>query len=357
MDQKNRFRVVEIIRFGTALDGDPRNHLLHEGDRVLISLRATSKTLGNGEAAKAFPFLDPAGLEPIAAREGLIFEAVVTANSPLLGQSLHDLSFRQRYRLTAAAIHRRGHSLPKGFEMVPLQTGDTILLMGPMENVERMRESGDLALLDLPSTHKHRSPGRIAFVSLVFAGVVLVSSFFDQIPISVAALIGCALLFAGRAVTPREAYSAIEWPVMMLIFCMLGLGLAMDKSGGAQLLASRLVDLMQSLVGPEHQRAAMIWLVLGCSIAATEILSNNATAALMAPICIGLGVKLGVDPRPFLIAACIGSSTAFALPMGYQTYTYVYGIGGYKIKDFMKVGLPLNLICLFVGAPLICLFW
>jgi di/tricarboxylate transporter len=177
------------------------------------------------------------------------------------------------------------------------------------------------------------------------------------IPIHYAALVGALALLWLRVVTPREAYASIDWQVLLMLYGLLGLGLAMQNTGTAVWLARGMVDLTENLVPRENLPLVMLWLVFLLTLLITEVLSNNATAVMMIPIVVTLAGELGVNARPFIMAVTVAASTAFALPMGYQTHMMVYGPGGYRFSDFLRVGIPLDLICWVTGCLLIPLIW
>jgi di/tricarboxylate transporter len=202
----------------------------------------------------------------------------------------------------------------------------------------------------------------------VLVGVVLTATVTDllhraypqsipAIPIHYASMVGALALLWFRVMTPREAYASIDWQVLLMLYGLLGLGMAMQNTGTAQWLAQGMVDVVEHLVSAEHLPLVMLWLVFLLTLLLTEVLSNNATAVMMIPICVTLAGELGVNARPFIIAVTVGASAAFALPMGYQTHMMVYGPGGYKFTDFLRVGIPLNLICWITSCILIPVIW
>ena len=194
-------------------------------------------------------------------------------------------------------------------------------------------------------------------VLTTIVGVILAAS-FNILPIVSASLIGVAIVFMAGCLKTKEGYANIEWSILVLIYGMLAMGLAMRTTGTADILASGLVSLADFEFIAESYRP---YLILGAlyltTMVMTETLSNNATVVLMTPIALSLGTTLGVDPRPFVIATCIAASASFSTPVGYQTNTYVYGVGGYRFRDFLRIGLPLNLIYFAVSVLLIPMVW
>jgi di/tricarboxylate transporter len=178
-----------------------------------------------------------------------------------------------------------------------------------------------------------------------------------EVPIHYAALVGALSLLWLKVMTPREAYASVDWQVLLMLYGLLGLGMAMQSTGTAQFLSAGIVNLTEELVPPPYLPMVLLWLVFLLTLVLTEVLSNNATAVMMVPIVVTLAHQLNVDSRPFVMAVTVAASTAFALPMGYQTHMMVFGPGGYKFVDFLKVGIPLNLICWVIACTLIPFIW
>jgi di/tricarboxylate transporter len=178
-----------------------------------------------------------------------------------------------------------------------------------------------------------------------------------SIPIHYASLVGVLVLLWSRVLTSREAYESIDWQVLLMLYGLLGLGMAMQSSGTAEWLAKQLVSGAGSLFSADTMPYATLCLVFIFTLILTEVLSNNATAVMMVPIVVRLAGELDVSSRPFIMAVTIAASCAFALPMGYQTHMMVYGPGGYRFSDYIRMGIPLNAICVVVGCLLIPLIW
>jgi di/tricarboxylate transporter len=190
----------------------------------------------------------------------------------------------------------------------------------------------------------------------VAVAIIVVAS-LNWVPIELAALAGGVVLCLTGCIKPKDAYDSIEWNILVLIFGMLAMGLAMEHTGAAALVAQKTVAAVNFIVPPEHKAIALLACVYLITALFTEILSNNAIAALMAPIAIGVAAELDVSARPFVIAVMFAASAAFSTPIGYQTNTYVYGIGGYKFGDFLRIGIPLNILCFVVAMIVIPRVW
>ena len=349
-------RIIEVLRRGEPVYEPLDSLKLQAGDQLVIAgaPKSVAAILGmqgvnlKAESGKTGEFL--------AAHETHLAEAIVGPLSEISGRSLRDINFRQRFGLVVLAIHRRGLNLSRGFESVPLQAGDTILVMGSDANINQLRRSSDLLLLDrtrVPTTAQKAS-APLVFATL--AAVITVSA-FELLPIEIAAIAGCVLLMVAGAIKPREAYASVDWPLMFLIYTTIALGTAMESTGAANYIAQNLVSVSADWFSEAWKPIAMLAIIYIMTVIITEVLSNNATVVLMMPIALGIALQLGLDPRPFAIAIILGSSAGFATPIGYQTNTFVYSAGGYRFSDFFRIGLPLNLLYLIGAVVIIPWVW
>jgi len=349
-------RVLEIVRNGVALHSALKDILLQAGDRIILSCRPQGIATARGVAGIDLVAEMKLGLEQIAAHEGSLVEAVVNPHSSIVGHTVREVNFRQRFRMVALALHRKGRNVREQLDTLPIEPGDILLMMGTDQAIDALRQSEDLVLFDrarLPSTSQYK---KIPIVLAVIAAVITTAS-FNWVPIELGALAGCVIVCMTGCLKPQEAYASIEWNLLFLIYGMLTMGLALDQTGAASWLAHHVVDSVQYFVPGEHKTLVMLAAVYLVTTVFTEILSNNAVAALMTPIAIGIAAQLGVDSRPFIIAAMFAASAAFATPIGYQTNTYVYGVGGYRFNDFLKVGIPLNILCFLVAMYVVPRIW
>ncbi|HPF21968.1 MAG: SLC13 family permease [Hyphomonas sp.] len=346
------FTVIDVFREGLSLRSNLKSIVLQAGDRVVlrspVSEMLTLKEAGNiaiGAAADS-----RTAFEPIQASETVIAEGVIGPQSRLVGRRLTGLGLARLYGVYVLAIHRRGENLTQHMEEIRFEVGDTILLEGPPRGMRAMFDDGMLNNLTESSDRvirRDKAPIAIAAVLAVMALAAL-----GIFPIAGLALMAAALVVAFGCLNHQEAYQAIRWDILMLIFGMLALGAAMEKTGAARLIVNQLSLLTEGL-GP---RATLAVVYLTAMIL-TEIMSNNATAILLTPLAIGIAESLGVDPRPFVVAIMFAASASFATPIGYQTNTLVYTAGGYKFSDFLKIGVPLNLVMFAVGMWVIPIFW
>lgn len=350
-------RVLEIVRHGVAFNLETDKTLLQSGDRLILSCRP--KGIAATRAAAGIDLVTELnlGIEQIAAHEGSLVEAVVNPRSELVGRTVREINFRQRYRLVVLALHREGRNVREKVDTLPLEPGDVLLMMGTDQAINALSGNRDLTLFDhADRTPAKSKPGHMPLVLGVIAAVIL-GECFGLVSIELGALAGCVLLCAAGVLKPREAYDAIEWPVLFIIFGMLAMGLALDRTGAAAWLAGHIVGFAEHAVPPAHKAFFVLGAIYFVTMVLTELLSNNAVAALMIPIALGIAQKLGVHHEPFVIAVMFAASVAFATPIGYQTNTYVYGVGGYKFGDFVKIGVPLNLMCMVVALIIIPRVW
>ena len=351
--------VYEVIRRGRRVDDIPLDAITLE-ERDVLWFRATPKQLAEIQGTAGLEMIHRRaagreaedGQEEDAARgdEVKTVEAIIGPRSPLIGKSVKQSNIRRRYGIVVAAVHRKGINLSEGYQDIRLAFGDTLLLEGPVENLNRLNQEG--SFLSLNETFiVPRLKTRAWLAVGILAGVVLAAG-FGLLSITAAAIIGAVLAILTGCLDVRGAYKAIEWNVLFLIYGMLGIGMAMQKTGGAEWIAMGVVGAMDGF-GPLVVLAAMYLLT---SIL-TELVTNNAVAILLTPIAISIAASMDVDPRPFLVAIMLGASASFVTPIGYQTNTYVYGAGGYRFGDFLKIGIPLNLLLWAAAVFLIPRFW
>ncbi|MDF1738305.1 MAG: SLC13 family permease [Verrucomicrobiales bacterium] len=348
-----RLMVYEVIRQGIPVSEIPLDAIVIEPGDVLL-FRATSKQLAmiNEEKGlcKVHETVDKEGDTAVKGVEVKTVEAIIGNHSSLLGSTIRESNLRRNYGVIVAALHRKGDSMNDGFQDTRLQFGDTLLIEGPVENLVRLQSREDfLSLNEL--TVKAPKKSKVYIAIAILLAVVLCSA-FEIMTIMSAALIGAVVAILTRCVDAKDAYKSIEWSILFLIYGMLAIGLAMEKTGGAELLANQVVGMF-AVLGPVAILAAIYLLA---SIL-TELVTNNAVAILLTPIVIAIAASMNVDPRPFIVAVMFGASASFVTPIGYQTNTYVYGAGGYRFGDFLKIGIPLNLILWVAATLLIPLFW
>lgn len=346
------FTVIDVFREGISLRADLKQIVLQAGDRlVLRSPVAEMLTLKEaGNVAIGAQGGDPASFEPVQTTETVIMEGVIGPNSRLVGRRLAGLGLARLYGVYVLAIHRRGENMAAQINELRFDVGDTVLLEGPPRGLREMFDEGLLNNLTESSDRairRDKAPVAIAAVLMVMGLAAI-----ELMPIAGLALIAATAVVAFGCLDHQEAYRSIQWDILMLIFGMLALGTAMDKTGAATLI----VGFLSSLAAGSGPLILLI-LVYAFTSFVTEIMSNNAAAILITPLAIGLADQMGIDSRPFVVAVMFAASASFATPIGYQTNTLVYRAGGYKFTDFLRFGLPLNIIMVVVASFVIPVFW
>lgn len=347
--RKEDLTVLEILRGGRTLFA-PLNEPIHADDVLLV--RGGARELMDAKAAWKLELEPEFKLkdEALKAQDLELAEVLVAQRSNLIDRTLVDVDFRRRYRAIVLAIQARRQTVREKLNRVRLRFGDALLLLGPKEELARLRRDPNFLVLEQMEEPLPRQ-GKIPLAVGIIAAVVALAS-FNIMPILVSSIIGCIALVVTRCLTLEEAYGAIDWKVIFLLAGVLPLGLAMEKSGAAQLLAQSTLGQVDFL-GPVAALAVLYLL----TATLTEFMSNNATAVLMAPVAISTAATLGVDAKPLLMAVCFAASTSFATPVGYQTNTMVYHPGGYRYTDFARVGIPLNFIFWGLSVYFIPKFW
>ncbi len=287
--------------------------------------------------------------ETLQSEDLRLVQALVAPGSDLIGHSLKDLDFRNRYKGLVLAIQRRGETIQDKLNSVNFRLGDALLIQAHEAQIRDLRGDENFIVLDeVPLVAlKHKAP----LVFGILAAVVGLAA-FDVMPILVTALLGCLAMVLTRCLRLEEAYHAINWQVIFLLAGILPLGIAMQKTGAAGFIAERAVGTVGDM-GPVAVLAA-VYLMTSVM---TDTMSNNAAAVLLAPIAISTAEQIGVDPRPFLMAITFAASTGFSTPVGYQTNTMIYNPGGYKYTDFLRTGVPLSILFWILSVIFIPRLW
>lgn len=353
-----RMRLIEVRRSGNRVE-TPLNELeFAAGDRVIVKCHlAGIKGKSDIEATETM-MRDELGLSFVHTEKALLMEGMVGPQSALVGKSLVELNFRQHYGVIIVAIHREGENQQDNFQNLKLEVGDTLLLEGSKERMTELFSSSDfINLSEVPprkpvqtAAQGHRTDR--SWIALCALAVVVVMGAVDVVPFEWVALGAALLVVCGGCLKKDEVYHAVNWRIITMIIGMLGLGVAMDKSGAAKTI----VEGMAGLIGG-WDKNVIISVILLVSIISTELLSNNAVAALFTPLVIQLGADLGMDPRPLVAAVMAGASIGFAIPTGYQTHLLVYSAGGYRFSDFFRIGILVDILCWVLGSIAIPLIW
>lgn len=342
--------ILEIIRDGERIWSGIRDTKLHEGDVLLVrgvleGFMAMKNTEGVSIRSQE-KFAD----KDLATEETVLAEGIISPSSTLVGKTLKQAAFRRKHGVFALAIRKHGKTIHNKIGHIKLEAGDTLLLQGRHGYMEKLADDPHFILLqeiELPHVRKEKA---IYAVSII-AGVVALAA-FGIAPILVSATLGSCLLILTRCITIQEAYEAIDWFVIFLLAGVIPLGIVMEKTGTAQFVASGMLEITRDY-GPVVVISAFYLL----TTIFTSIMSNNAAAVVMVPIGIASAQELGLNAMPFLMAITYGASSSLSTPFGYHTNLMVYGPGGYKFADYLKTGIPLNILFWIIATIFIPLLW
>jgi di/tricarboxylate transporter len=328
------------------------DHRLQAGDELHLEATADA-ILAAGETLGLVPVPDraiqPWEEEPERAAFELA-EVVMAPASNLRGKTLREISFRARFGLAVLAIRHQGQTLFARLGDVPLDFGDSLLIQGAVGKINLLRREPDFLLLDMPPLEMRRT-GKAPLSIAILLGVLAVVT-AGWLHVSAAMFVGALLMVLSGTLTMDEAYRSIEWKSVFLIAGMLPLGLAMENTGTARLLANQIVGL----VGGWGPLAVMMGIFVMTGLL-TEVMSNAAATVLAVPIAIDAAQGLGADPHAFVMAIVIAASTSFLMPIGHQVNVLIFGPGGYRFFDYTRVGVWLNLVLLILTALILPLIW
>ena len=341
-----RLRKVEVFRGGERVAEPADQLVLRAGDHLKV--RCDLENFCKLKERRGVALRQERGGGHT--EEAELVEAVVAPGSTLDGRSLKQARFRDRYGLTALAIRHRGQVMRSDLEELRLRAGDVLLFEVDAHHLEQLRDDKTFVLVSQARLPVFRRSRMLAAVAIV-AGVIMAAT-TGAVPIVAGAIIGCILMILARCLTLEEAYAAINWQVIFLLAGVLTLGTALETSGAARLLGDVLVNAV-GVFGP----VALVSVLYLTTSLLTEMMSNNATAALLAPVAISAAATLGIDPRPLLMAITFAASASFMTPVGYQTNTLIYGPGQFRYADFLRVGTPLNLLFWILATIFIPQIW
>ncbi|MEC9373935.1 MAG: SLC13 family permease, partial [Planctomycetota bacterium] len=341
--------LIEIERGGESIVAVGPEQRLRENDRLVFvgvvdSIRDLQNLRGLQPATDQVFKLD----SPRYRRR--LFEAVVSDTCPMVGKTIREGRFRTTYGAAVIGVARNGERLRGKIGDIELQPGDTLLTEADPSFGERLRDSRDFFLVSALEDSTPRRHERAPIALAILAGVVITAT-IGVLDMLQAALVGAGLMVLTRCCTVSEGRRSVDWSVLVVIAAALGLGAALEVSGAARLLA----DGLMSVAGG-HPWLALIAVYIATSIL-TEIITNNAAVALTFPVALSASDALGVDFMPFVVSIMMAGSASFATPLGYQTTLMVYGPGGYAFTDFMKIGLPMNVLAGVVTCAIAPLFW
>ncbi len=336
-------RLIDVVRNDESLRRNLEGVVLEVGDRVILRTQMTELlSLQRNKSLKR--------VDQISAKETSTVEVLITPGFKRIGRQLGALRRRRRYGVYPLAVHRRNQNIGRQLDELVVRVGDTLLLEGNPDDLKRLADEMNLVDVAKPTARAfRRAKAPIALAAL--AGIVILSA-LGLAPILALAVVAVATVLLTRCIDADEAFSYVDGQLLALIFSMLAVGAALEASGAVSLVVGAVAPVLADMPGP-----LLIWAIYLLTSVMTETVSNNAVAVVVTPIAIGLAQAVGVDPRPLVVAVMVAASCSFATPIGYQTNTLVYGPGGYRFTDFLKVGLPLNLSVGVVASLLIPLIW
>ena len=336
-------RLIDVLRGDASLRRNMDGVTLQLGDRVV--LRTEMAELLGMQSSK-----DLRTIDKLSSVETTTVEVLITPGCRMVGRSLGSMRLRRRYGVYPLAAHRRNQNIGRQLDDLVVQVGDTLLLEGDPTDIQRLAADMDMVDVSTPSERPYRRE-KAPIALLAMAGIVVLAA-LNLAPILPLAVLAMAVVLIARCIDAEEAFSFVEGRLLALIFAMLAVGAALEHTGAIELLVGSLAPWLEN-VPP----VVLIWTIYFITTLLTELVSNNAIAVIMAPIAIALGQTMGVDPRPLVVAVMIAASACFATPIGYQTNMLVYGPGGYRFTDYLKVGIPLNISLGVVVCLTIPLLW
>lgn len=343
--------LIEIDRAGALIAPVAPTEAIQSGDRLVFT--GVVSTIID---LKKIPGLVPAADESYEvssrrARGRMLCEAVISPASPLIGKSVRHADFRAHYNAAVVAVHRNGNRVTNKVGDIVLRPGDTLLLQTGPHFIRAHRNNPHFYLVSDVEDSRPLRHDRAWIAAVVFIGLIIAMGSGRPDP-TLSAFLAAGLMIGTRCISSADARQSLDWSVLVTIAASFGLAAALEKSGAATAIAGLLVDLTKWF-GPVAALAAIYFVTMLLN----EIITNNGAAAMVFPLCVKTAELLNVSPRPFLIAVALAASFAFASPIGYQTHMMVYGPGGYRFVDFVRVGTPLNLLLWLISVALIPRIW
>ena len=336
--------VVRVVRENIIYLAPQSELRLKEEDVLLVEGRRDEilkiKDMAGIDLKADVQLSDP-GLQSADVR---IVETIVLLRSPLLGRTLKEVEFRERYGLQVLAINRHGENIRGKISQTAIQLGDVLLIQGHRSNISALEADKSFRLLG-PVDYKPANARCMFITTLAFVGSLAIAS-LEILPISVAVLLGVLLVFLTGCITPEEAYREMEWKLIVLVGCMLGLGAALESTGAAAFLADQIVHLVGN--------SDPVWLLSGfflLTMLLTQPMSNQAAASVVLPIAIQTALQLDLNPRAFSVMIAVGASCSYLTPLE-PACLMIYGSGRYRFRDFLKVG---SLLTVFIYLVVIFL--
>ena len=354
INQNYDVMVLDIQREGYLISTKVGEKIIQAGD-ILFVKGSVESFLRMKEVEKISLLTDEKLTQKeLEQEDNVLMECMLTDKSDIVGKTLMQSNFRKRFRTFILAIRRDGSIIRKKIAHVILHTYDTLLVYGGRKEINKLASRGDFILLGEVQADLIKS--RFWWVSILAIITTIVLAAFGILPILKGAIISAVILLLLRIISPNEAYQSIHWQVIVLIAALIPLGIAIESTGTAAFIG-QLISETVSDFSPNKQPYILLGLIYLITMILTEVSSNTATAIIMAPIVMAVTNQMGIDARPFIFAVCFAASASFVTPVGYQTNLMVYGPGGYKFSDFIKVGLPLSIIFWLLAILFIPIIW
>jgi di/tricarboxylate transporter len=341
--------LAELIRDGQVASAVSPDEMLEVGDRLVFVGNIDSMRTLYGQRGLR-PATDQLFKLDSPRHQRCLVEAVVSNTCPMVGKTIREGRFRNLYNAVVLAVARNGERLSGKIGDIRLRAGDLLLIESHAGFIPRQKDSRDFYLVSSVENSTPRRFEKAPWAFAVLAGMVL-SVALGWLSMLEAALLAAGAMLVLRCCSPAQTRRSIEWNVLIVIGAALGIGRALDQTGAAVSVAELLLGLVKAQPLPA---LAMVYLV---TTLFTEVITNNAAAALVFPIAMSLAERLGVSPMPFIMCLMVAASASFATPIGYQTNLMVYGPGGYRFSDYLKIGIPLNILFGVIAVALAPLIW
>ena len=354
INEKYDITVLAIIRDSERFDTDIRNIELQKNDILLVRGNLENFIRFREEEKTLFLTDVKMGQEELTGDESLVVEGLVPQKSDLIGKTLKDINFRKKYGAFVLAIRREGKTLKKKIAHIVIHFADTLLIFVPKSRITTIDDSPDIAVLQEHEIQLHK--GRFWWLAIAIIPIIMLTAAFGILDILVVSLIGMVILLIVRAITINESYGAINWTVIVFIAAFIPVGIVMKKTGAADILGTAIAH-MGGLFPARIAPYAIISILYLVTVLFSAVMSAKSAAIILTPIAIVAAQEFNIDPRPFIFAICYGASTCFMTPIGYQTNLMVFGPGRYRFSDFIKTGLPLNLIFWILATIFIPVIW
>jgi di/tricarboxylate transporter len=343
--------LIEVIRNGERIASVPSYIKLHENDKLIFTgVLTTIVELQNVKGLRISTG-SSLRLEDLQNGSAKLVETVISHQSSLVQKTVKESEFRSRFGAGVVAVHRNDERINNKVGDIRLKSGDTLLLLTNKDFEKRWSSSRDFYLIS-PLEEPDVIDPRKSIIAILTLIIMISLAAFNILPMFKAALLAVIVLFITKTITFIGARKYIQFDVLLVIACAIGIGIALEQSGAAALIASYFIQISKGagIIGA-------VIVVYFLTTVFTEIITNNAAAVLMVPISLAIANQLSVDPMAFFVTIAIAASASFATPIGYQCNLIVYGPGGYRFSDYLKIGIPLNILYLIVTVVIVYFVW